>query len=67
MDAKKPEKARHVMVRLRAMQIDDVISFPIDWLDTVRTQSSKCNLLYGGKRNTYICREDRTINVKRTE
>ena len=67
MEVKKRSKARHVMARLRAMQVGDIISFPLEWMDTVRVQASRCNLLNGGKRSTFVSHNERSINVKRVE
>lgn len=63
----KVSKAKHVMKTLKEMIVGDIVSFPIEWVDTVRVQSCKCNLLYGGSRSTSINRESRLISVERTK
>lgn len=60
-------RARHVMPRIKAMEVGQTISFPIEWMDTVRVQTSKCNALCGGKRSTKLETEERKIYVVRKE
>ncbi len=58
-------RASQVLPRIKAMEIGDEISFPIEWLDTVRTQTSKVNTLYMGNRVTRLDRINRKIHVIR--
>ena len=65
MDEKRPNRAKGVLPRLKAMKTGDTIYFPIEWMDTVRAQTSKCNLLYGGRRSTRVDSVNRRIYVDR--
>jgi len=60
-------KVRNVMPRIRGLQVGQSIHFPIEWMDTVRCQTSKCNALCGGKRSTRLDTDERKIYVYRKE
>lgn len=63
--AKNPPRAKNVMPKIRELNIGETTSFPIEWMDTVRAQTSKCNALYGGFRSTRLETSERKIYVKR--
>ena len=67
MMKKQRNRASQVLPRIKAMEVGDDICFPIEWMDTVRAQTSKCNLLFYGERSTRVSRDDRKIYVTRTE
>lgn len=67
MTEKAVPKVRKVMPQIRAMSVGDTLSFPIEWMDTVRSQTSKTNALLGGKRSTRLEVDERLIYVERTE
>ena len=58
-------RTQKVLPKIKAMKVGDVISFPIEWIDTVRAQTSKCNAIQGGVRSTYMNKSDRKIYVER--
>ncbi len=62
----KKSRAKKVLPRIKDLKVGQRISFPIEWVDTVRAQTSKCNLIYGGIRVTRTDSEERTIYVERT-
>lgn len=62
---RKISKARNVLTKIRALKPGDTVSFPIEWMDTVRAQSSKCNAIYGGRRATSVDSDKRLIHVER--
>ncbi len=65
MATKKQSKAKQIMPRIKDLPVGESVSFPIEWMDTVRCQTSKCNVLYGGLRSTRMDKEDRVIIVER--
>lgn len=64
---KKLPRVRMVMPRIKELNVGETIEFPIEWMDTVRSQTSKCNALLGGKRSTRLEVEDRKICVTRIQ
>lgn len=60
-------RAKNVMPRIKALAVGETIFFPIEWMDTVRAQTSKCNAIYGGMRSTRLDTADRKIYVDRKE
>lgn len=52
---------------IRGLEVGMSVSFPIEWIDTVRAQTSKCNLIMPGRRITSTNKEARIIEVKRIE
>lgn len=65
MATKKLSKAKQVMPKIKALEVGQGVSFPLEWMDTVRTQTSKCNALYGGFRSTRMDKDERKIYVER--
>ena len=65
MEQKKQSRQKKVMTSIRQMGVGEQIHFPIEWMDTVRAQASKANILLGGKRSTHIERDERRIYVER--
>ena len=58
-------RAKDVMPKIKALEVGDSIEFPIEWMDTVRAQTSKCNALNGGSRSTRLNTAERKIYVER--
>nr|WP_314693960.1 hypothetical protein [uncultured Prevotella sp.] len=56
-----------MMSRIKALKVGEAVSFPIEWMDTVRAQASKANALFGGKRSTRMEVGERLIYVERAE
>ena len=67
MEEKITSRARQVLPKIKALTIGESVSFPIEWMDTVRAQTSKCNALSGGKRVTRLATDERLIYVDRKE
>lgn len=67
MTEKVQSKRKNVMSRIKALKIGEAVSFPIEWMDTVRAQASKANALFGGKRSTRMEVSERLIYVERAE
>ena len=67
MTEKVQSKRKNVMSRIKALKVGEVVSFPIEWMDTVRAQASKANALFGGKRSTRMEVGERLIYVERAE
>lgn len=67
MSEKNKSRAKNVMPRIKALEIGQSVSFPIDWMDTVRAQTTKCNAIMGGSRSTRLETEERLIYVDRKE
>lgn len=65
MSGKFQSRAKNVMPRIKALQVGESVSFPIEWMDTVRAQTSKCNAIHGGVRSTRMETEERLIYVDR--
>ena len=65
MSGKVISKAREVMPKIKALQVGESVSFPIEWMDTVRAQASKCNAINGGVRSTRLETGERKIYVDR--
>ena len=65
MSEKIISRTQKVMPRIKSMKVGDVISFPIEWMDTVRAQTSKCNAIQGGSRSTRLETAERLIYVER--
>lgn len=65
MGEKMTSRTQKVMPQIKSMKIGDIISFPIEWVDTVRAQTSKCNAIEGGVRSTYMDKSERKIYVER--
>ena len=67
MAEKVQSKRKNVMSRIKALKVGEAVSFPIEWMDTVRAQASKANALFGGKRSTRMEVGERLIYVERAE
>lgn len=67
MTEKVQSKRKNVMSRIKALKVGEAVSFPIEWMDTVRAQASKANALLGGKRSTRMEVGERLIYVERAE
>lgn len=65
MAEKITSRAKEVMPKIKALEIGESVSFPIEWMDTVRAQASKCNAINGGIRSTRIKTDERKIYVTR--
>lgn len=65
MSEKVQSRAKNVLPKIKALEVGETVSFPIEWLDTVRAQTSKCNAIYGGVRATHLETEKRKIHVER--
>lgn len=65
MTKKSISRARQVLPLIRALQVGESVSFPIEWMDTVRAQTSKCNAIHGGTRSTRQDTSERKIYVDR--
>lgn len=65
MSGKVLSRAKDVMPKIKALEVGESVSFPIEWMDTVRAQTSKCNAIYGGSRSTRMETEERKIYVDR--
>lgn len=65
MSEKVLSRAKDVMPKIKALEVGESVSFPIEWLDTVRAQTSKCNAINGGVRSTRMETEERKIYVDR--
>lgn len=65
MHEKFKTKASQVMPKIRDLMKGEAVVFPIEWMETVRVQTSKCNAIMGGKRRTYIDKEEKVIYVER--
>lgn len=63
--AEKSSRARNVLPKIKALKVGDTVAFPIEWMDTVRAQTSKCNALHGGVRATRQDTPARLIYVER--
>lgn len=58
-------RAKGVMPKIKELEVGEMVSFPIEWMDTVRAQTSKCNAINGGVRSTRVETEERKIYVIR--
>lgn len=67
MAKKTQSKRKNVMSKIKALEVGEAVSFPIEWMDTVRAQASKANALFGGKRSTRMEVGERLIYVERAE
>ena len=67
MAEKVQSKRKNVMSRIKALKVGEAVCFPIEWMDTVRVQTSKANALFGGKRSTRMEIGERLIYVERAE
>lgn len=65
MSGKVLSRAKDVMPKIKALEVGESVSFPIEWIDTVRAQTSKCNAINGGVRSTRMETEERKIYVDR--
>lgn len=65
MSGKILSRAKDVMPKIKALEVGESVSFPIEWMDTVRAQTSKCNAINGGVRSTRMETEERKIYVDR--
>ncbi len=65
MSEKVQSRAKDVMPKIKALAVGESVSFPIEWMDTVRAQTSKCNAINGGVRSTRMETEERKIYVDR--
>jgi hypothetical protein len=65
MSGKVLSRAKDVMPKIKALEVGESVSFPIEWMDTVRAQTSKCNAINGGVRSTRMETEERKIYVDR--
>ncbi len=65
MSGKVLSRAKDVMPKIKALEVGESVSFPIEWMDTVRAQTSKCNAIHGGVRSTRMETEERKIYVDR--
>jgi len=65
MSVKILSRAKDVMPKIKALKVGESVSFPIEWIDTVRAQTSKCNAINGGVRSTRMETEERKIYVDR--
>lgn len=65
MSVKVQSRAKNVLPKIKALKVGERVAFPIEWMDTVRTQTSKCNALNGGVRSTRLDTEERKIYVER--
>lgn len=65
MSEKNVSRARDVMPKIKALEVGQTVAFPIEWIDTVRAQTSKCNAIHGGMRSTRMETEERLIYVDR--
>lgn len=65
MSGKVLSRAKDVMPKIKALEVGESVSFPIEWIDTVRAQTSKCNAIHGGVRSTRMETEERKIYVDR--
>jgi len=65
MSGKIISRAKDVMPKIKALEVGESVSFPIEWMDTVRAQTSKCNAINGGVRSTRMETEERKIYVDR--
>lgn len=65
MSEKIVSRARDVMPRIKALEVGQSVAFPIEWMDTVRAQTSKCNAIHGGTRSTRTETAERKIYVER--
>lgn len=53
------------MPKIKALEVGNSVAFPIEWMDTVRAQTSKCNAIFGGSRSTRLETPERKIYVDR--
>lgn len=67
MTEKVQSKRKNVMSRIKELKVGEAVSFPIEWMDTVRVEASKANALFGGKRSTRMDVIERLIYVERAE
>lgn len=65
MSEKVLSRAKNVMPKIKALKVGESVGFPIEWMDTVRAQTSKCNTIYGGARSTRCESQLRKIFVDR--
>ena len=65
MSGKVLSRAKDVMPKIKALEVGESVSFPIEWIDTVRAQTSKCNAIHGGVRSTRMETDEREIYVDR--
>ena len=65
MNQENRSRAKCVMPKIKALEVGESVYFPIEWMDTVRAQASKCNALMGGKRSTRLDTDARIIFVDR--
>lgn len=65
MSGKVLSRAKDVMPKIKALEVGESVSFPIEWMDTVRAQTSKCNAIHGGVRSTRMETDERKIYVDR--
>lgn len=65
MSGKILSRAKDVMPKIKALGVGESVSFPIEWIDTVRAQTSKCNAINGGVRSTRMETGERKIYVDR--
>ncbi len=65
MSGKVLSRAKDVMPKIKALEVGESVSFPIEWIDTVRAQTSKCNAIHGGVRSTRMETDERKIYVDR--
>lgn len=66
MTEKTISRAKNVMPKIKTLAIGESVAFPIEWMDTVRSQTSKCNAINGGSRSTRMDTSERLIYVTRT-
>lgn len=65
MSEKVLSRAKDVMPKIKALEVGGSVAFPIEWIDTVRAQTSKCNAINGGVRSTRMETKERKIYVDR--
>lgn len=59
-----PEKP--ILAQLRALEVDEVITFPVQRMNTVKCLASTYGLIDGRTYSTSTNRADKTISVTRT-
>lgn len=64
MEFKRPSRASQVMPKIRALAVGESVSFPIEWIDTVRTQACKCSMLTMERRRVQASPQERVVYVR---
>lgn len=67
MAQKKPSMTGLVKVKIRDLAVGESVFFPIERMGLIRTMTSNCNAIYGGRRRTRTVPAERRIYVIRDE